>query len=63
MKKPLSRAKRKAEKPTGQKLIAMTVKIENDVYVRLSTLRAKERKTAQEILTDALQKYLDRAGA
>lgn len=63
MKKHPSRAKRKAGKPTDQKPVAMTVKIEKDMYVRLSTLRAKERKTAQEILTEALAAYLNRAGA
>ena len=41
----------------------MTVKIESAMYVRLSTIRAKERKTAQEMLTEALAAYLDRAGA
>jgi hypothetical protein len=48
----------KAEKP-----VALTLKIDTDTYVRLSTLRAKERKTAQDILADALRAYLDSAGA
>ena len=48
----------KQEKP-----VALTVKIDTEMYVRLSTVRAKERKTAQEILTEALQEYLKRAGA
>ena len=62
MKKPASRpANRK--KAADEKPVALTVKINSKTYVRLSTLRAKERKTAQEILTEALDAYLDRAGA
>jgi len=64
MKKPVSRQpRRKAEKPAAQKPIALTVKIDSDTYVRLSTQRAKERKTAQEILTEALSDYLDQRKA
>jgi predicted transcriptional regulator len=43
--------------------MALTVKIDSDTSARLSALRAKERRTAQEILTEALRAYLDRAGA
>jgi len=46
-----------------EKPIALTLKIDSKTYVRLSTLRARERKTAQQILTDALSAYLDRVGA
>ena len=64
MKEPTSRPiHAKAEKPAVEKPIALTVKIDSKTYVRLSTLRAKERKTAQEILTEALNTYLDQAGA
>ena len=61
MKKPLSRSQRKTETAVSEKLVALTVKIDSETYIRLSTLRAKERKTAQEILTEALNAYLDRA--
>jgi hypothetical protein len=62
MKKSLSRpANRK--KPKDEKLIALTLKLDSDTYVRLSTFRAKERKTAQEILAEVLKAYLDRVGA
>lgn len=54
MKKSRS-AKKQDEKP-----VALTVKISSELYVRLSTYRAKERRTAQEILTEALEQYLDR---
>jgi predicted transcriptional regulator len=60
MKKPKSQ---RTGKPSEPKLVALTVKIDSEMYVKLSTLRAKERKTAQEILTEALQDYLKRAGA
>jgi hypothetical protein len=64
MKKSVSRpTHQKTEKPTAEKPIALTVKIDNKTYIRLSTVRAKKRKTAQEILTEALYTYLDHAGA
>ena len=64
MKKRASRpANLKAKIPTNKELVALTVKIDSETYIRLSTLRAKDRKTAQEILTDALNAYLERAGA
>jgi hypothetical protein len=66
-------ATKKANKPEKAKLktsvaevnkpVALTLKIDTETYVRLSTLRAKERKTAQDILTEALREYLDRTGA
>lgn len=46
-----------------KKPVAQTVKIDGELFVRLSTFRAKERKTSQEILQQALLEYLDRAGA
>jgi hypothetical protein len=61
MKKATSQAKEKTAPTVAEKLVALTVKIDQETYVRLSTLRAKERKTAQEILTAALAAYLDRA--
>ena len=59
MKKPLSRKKRKTETAVEEKLVALTVKIDHEMYVRLSLLRARERKTAQEILTEALKHTLN----
>jgi len=47
----------------ADKPIALTLKIDGDMYVRLGTLRAKERRTHQEILKQALEEYLDRTGA
>jgi len=46
-----------------KKPVAQTVKIDSELFVRLSAFRAKERKTSQEILQQALLEYLDRAGA
>jgi hypothetical protein len=63
MKKSLSGPKRKTGKAVSEKLVALTVKIDSEMYVRLSTLRARERKSAQEILTGALNAYLDQAEA
>ena len=60
MTKSVTRPKRKTEKAVSEKLVALTVKIESEMYVRPSLLRARERKTAQEILTEALAAYLDR---
>jgi predicted transcriptional regulator len=63
MKKILPKPKRKAETAAGEKPVALTVKIDQEMYIRLSMLRAKERRTAQEILTEALDAYLDQAEA
>ena len=43
------------------KLVALTVKVDDETYVRLCTLRATHRRTNQDILRDALHEYLDRA--
>lgn len=51
----------KASKGQPQKPVALTLKIDSATYMRLSTLRARERKTAQDILSEALKAYLDRA--
>jgi hypothetical protein len=47
----------------GEKPIALTLKVDSVTYVRLSTLRATQRRTNQDILRQALEEYLDRAGA
>ena len=49
--------------PSSQPLVALTVKIDHDLYKRLSALRAEQRKTAQDILAEALRAYLDESGA
>ena len=46
-----------------RKPVALTVKIEDEMYVRLGKLRASQRRTHQDILKQALQEYLDREGA
>jgi hypothetical protein len=48
---------------TGEKPVALTLKVDSVTYVRLSTLRATQRRTNQDILKEALKQYLDRAGA
>jgi predicted transcriptional regulator len=48
--------------PKAEKPVALTLKTDSQTYMRLSMLRARDRKTAQEILTEALRAYLDRAG-
>lgn len=52
----------KTSQAETERLVALTLKIDSKTYMRLSMLRAKERKTAQDILTEALKAYLDRAG-
>ena len=54
---------KKATKTKADDLVALTLKVDSRTYVRLSTLRAKQRKTAQELLTEALKQYLAREGA
>ncbi len=55
----------KSKSSTGQhqpdKLVALTLKIDSKTYLRLSTLRATQRKSAQDILSEALKTYLDQA--
>jgi hypothetical protein len=48
---------------TEEERVALTLKVGDKLFVRLSTFRAKARKTSQEILQQALLEYLDRAGA
>ncbi len=46
-----------------EKPIALTLKLDSATFVRLSTFRAKKRRTAQDILTEALTAYLEHWGA
>ena len=40
----------------------LTLKLDGKTYVRLSTLRATQRRTHQDIMREAVEQYLDRAG-
>ena len=46
-----------------EKPVALTLKVDSGLYLRLSTLRATQRRTNQDILEQALKEYLARAGA
>jgi hypothetical protein len=46
-----------------EKPVALTVKVDSKIYVRLCTLGATQRRTNQDLLTEAVQQYLDRLGA
>lgn len=54
---------RHAGSSAGEKPVALTLKVDGETYVRLSTLRATQRRTNQDILEQALKDYLTRAGA
>jgi len=54
---------RTAGKPSDDKPVALTLKVDQGTYVRLCTLGATERRTNQDILKEALQQYLDRTKA
>jgi hypothetical protein len=54
---------RRAGSGAEEKPVALTLKVDSSIYVRLSTLRATQRRTGQDILQQALKEYLDRAGA
>jgi len=54
---------RRTGSSAGKKPVALTLKVDDDTYIRLSTLRAKQRRSSQEILQQALAEYLERAGA
>ena len=69
---PTKRTRRSSGKHSGarragsggdEKPVALTLKVDSDTYVRLSTLRATQRRTNQDILEQALKEYLTRAGA
>lgn len=45
------------------KPVALTLKLDSQMYVRLRTLGATQRRTNQDILREAVQQYLDRVGA
>ena len=47
----------------NEKPVALTVKVDSKTYVRICTLGATVRRTNQDILSEAVQEYLDRAGA
>ena len=55
-------SKRGASAPP-EKPVALTLKVDSELYLRLSTLRATRRRTNQDILEQALKEYLARAGA
>jgi hypothetical protein len=46
-----------------EELVALTLKVDRGLYLRLSTLRGTQKRTNQDILEQALREYLDRAGA
>jgi predicted DNA-binding protein len=57
-KRVVSAGQSKPEKP-----VALTLKLDSKTYVRLCTLGAKERRTNQDIMREAVEQYLDRVGA
>ena len=54
---------RPAASGADEKPVALTLKVDGDTYVRLSTFRASQRRTNQDLLHQALKEFLDRAGA
>jgi hypothetical protein len=52
-----------ASVPAETKPVALTVKLDSKTYVRLCTLGATQRRTNQDLLTEAVVQYLDRVGA
>ena len=56
-------AAKRSGSTASEKPVALTLKVDSELYVRLSTLRATQRRTNQDILEQALKEYLTRAGA
>jgi hypothetical protein len=54
------RSSKKATAPDNIKPVALTLKVDQQTYERLCTLSAKQRRTNQDILNEALQEYLSR---
>ncbi len=61
---PGSEKKKSAKSPASEEVkpVALTVKVNQETYVRLCTLGATQRRTNQDILNEALEQYLDRVG-
>ena len=57
------RGSKRGASTTPEKPVALTLKVDSALYLRLSTLRATQRRTNQDILEQALKEYLTRAGA
>jgi hypothetical protein len=57
------RVVKRAGNAVQEKPVALTLKVDSGLYLRLSTLRATQRRTNQDILEQALKEYLTRAGA
>jgi hypothetical protein len=51
---------RKTATPPKSNPVALTVKVDDETYVRLCTLGATQRRTNQDILREALDDYLER---
>ena len=51
-----------AKRTADRKPVALTVKVDDEMYLRLGKLRASRRRTHQDILRQALTEYLDREG-
>jgi hypothetical protein len=49
--------------PPKSKPVALTLKVDDQTYVRLCTLGATQRRTNQDILREALHEYLDRVAS
>ena len=58
----VTKRKSTSGKSEARKPVALTLKIDHDMFIRLSALRARDRTTAQEILTEALEAHLRKAG-
>jgi len=54
---------RRGDSTAQEKPVALTLKVDSGTYIRLSTLRATQRRTNQDILRQALEEYLDRMEA
>jgi hypothetical protein len=55
--------KKRSEKSGQEKPVALTLKVDGELYVRLCTFRATQRRKTQDILEQALKEYLTRVGA
>jgi hypothetical protein len=59
---PLALVERACEKPVPPARKAMTLRLDPAQHLRLRVLSAYERRSAQEIMVQALTSYLDRHG-
>ena len=62
-KRPAPKKRVVSAQPPKSDLVALTVKVDHNFYVRLCTVGATLRRTNQDILYEAVKQYIEKAEA